>query len=69
MAKSPEERLIMGCSMFDAAKEIARSSIMEENPKISPREIKEKIFLRFYGREFDEDRKKKILDALKSPPG
>ncbi len=66
MAKSGEERLKMGCSMFDAAKKIVASSIKEQDPKISPQELKEEIFLRFYGQEFTEPVKKKILKALKS---
>ena len=63
MQKSPEERLRMGCSMFDAAKIIAKSSILEEFPAISPLEMK-KIFLRFYGEEFSEDQRQEILNAL-----
>ena len=64
MAKTPEERLRMGCSMFDMAKEIVRSSIINQNPKISQRELKREIFLRFYGREFSKKRLAKMLNAL-----
>ena len=64
MRRSPEERLLMGSSMFDTAKQIVRSSIMEQYPKILPKEMKEKIFLRFYGMEFSEIDKKKIAKGL-----
>ena len=64
MQKKPEERLRMACSMFDAAKSIAKSSILEKFPAISPVEMKQKIFLRFYGEEFSEDQRRKILNAL-----
>ena len=64
MKRSPEERLLMGSSMFDTAKQIVRSSIMEQYPKILPKEMKEKIFLRFYGMEFSEIDKKKIVKGL-----
>ncbi len=65
MERPPEERLRMGCSMFDTAKEIVRSSILERNPHISPQELKKEIFLRFYGQEFESEQKRKILDSLK----
>ena len=64
MKRSPEERLFMGSSMFDTAKQIVKSSIMEQYPKILPREMKQKIFLRFYGAEFSEVDKIKILNEM-----
>ena len=64
MRKTPEERLRMACSMFDAAKSIAKISILERFPAISPVEMKRKIFLRFYGEEFSTDHRQRILDAL-----
>lgn len=64
MEHPPEERLRMGCSMFDAAKEIVRSSILERHPHISVQELKKEIFLRFYGTDFKTEHKKKILDSL-----
>ncbi|MBU4487794.1 MAG: hypothetical protein KKI13_01855 [Candidatus Omnitrophica bacterium] len=65
MAKSCQERLLMGCSMFDSAKQIVRSSIVQKQPKISLQEIKIEVFLRFYGTEFNESEKRKILAALR----
>jgi len=65
MSKSPAERLRMGCSMFDSAKQIVRSSILQKNPHGSPSEIKKEIFLRFYGQDFQSEQKRKILDSLK----
>ena len=64
MARSPEERLKMGCSMFDAAKQIVRSSILNKDQNISDQELKKKIFLRFYGHEFTPQKLKKILSSL-----
>ena len=64
MSRSPEERLRMGCSMFDTAKEIVRSSILEIDPHISSQELKKKIFLRFYDQDFGPEQKKKILDSF-----
>ena len=65
MQKSGEERLRMACSMFDAARAIVKSSIREKFPDISAEEIKEKIFLRFYGHEFNEEQRVKIFKVLK----
>lgn len=66
MRRSGEERLKMGCSMFDAAKEIVRSSILNESPWLTASELKEKIFLRFYGLDFSEAQKQRIVGQLKS---
>ena len=35
-AKSNEQRLLMGCSMFDTAKQIVQSAIYSQRPEISP---------------------------------
>ena len=64
MLKTPEERLRMGCSMFDTAKAMARSSILAQFPDISSGDMKKKIFLKFYGEEFSEVQRQKILNAL-----
>jgi hypothetical protein len=66
MAKSQEERLLMGCSMFGAAKQIVKDAIFNQNPGITPQRMKEEIFLRFYGMEFNKDEKGKILNVLKN---
>lgn len=65
MQRSGEERLKMGCSMFDAAKEIVKSSILNESPGLTASELKEKIFLRFYGLDFSEAQKQRIIAGLK----
>ncbi len=54
----------MGCAMFDMAKEIVHSAILNDNPRLSERKLKEKIFLRFYGHEFSVSRLKKIFRNL-----
>jgi len=64
MSRSSVERLRMGCSMFDSAKEIVRSSIMCHDPQSSSSEIKKKIFLRLYEKDFNPDQKKRIVGTL-----
>ena len=63
-AKSNEQRLLMGCSMYDIAKQIAQSAIYNERPAITPEEMKKEIFLRFYGPEFSQADKEKIFSVL-----
>jgi hypothetical protein len=69
MSKTGQERLVMGCSMYDTAKEIVRSAIYNSRPRITDAEIKREIFLRFYGQEFSEDDREKLLSALGADSG
>ena len=64
MSRTPMERLRMGSSMFDTARKIVRSSILNQNPQSSVYDLKKQTFLRFYGEEFSEIQKKNILDNL-----
>ena len=66
MSKTGQERLLMGCSMFDTAKEIVRSSIFNNHPGISETEMRKKLFLRFYGREFSRVEREKMMFLLDS---
>lgn len=66
MSKSGEQRLLMGCSMYDTAKKIVQSAILAQRPAITPQEMKKEIFLRFYGQEFNQTNEEKILSALAS---
>ncbi len=66
MRKSGEERLLMGCSMYDTAKQIVRSAIYNSRPGITDAEVKREIFLRFYGPEFSQADREKFLSALAS---
>ncbi len=60
MNKSPEERLIIGCSMFTFAKTIVRSSIMQKNSNMPLCDLKKELFLRFYGKDMDKNTREKI---------
>ena len=65
MRRSGQERLKMGCSMYDMAKEMVRNSILNDNPELTEGELKEKIFLRFYGLDFSQSQKRKIMASLR----
>jgi hypothetical protein len=67
MLKSGEQRLLMGCSMYDAAKQIVRSSIYNKYPQITAEQMKKEIFLRFYGQDFTRDNIEKVFSRLASP--
>jgi hypothetical protein len=58
MKKSGEERMLMGFSMYEAAREIVLSTISDkENWRVS-------YFERFYQNDFDEQTKIKIIKRL-----
>ena len=66
-AKSNEQRLLMGCSMFDTAKQVVRSAIYSQHPTITPEEMRKEIFLRFYGLDFSRTDREQILLMFASP--
>jgi hypothetical protein len=66
MERSGEERLKMGCLMFDAAKALMRAGILDQNPQASSAEIRRYLFMQLYGHEFDADSRTKILAAIES---
>ncbi len=65
MNKTPEDRLKMGCSMFGFSKAIIQASL-QENKNIQQSELKKELFLRFYGKEMDNEMKKKIATYFSS---
>jgi hypothetical protein len=69
MRKSGQQRVVMGCSMYDTAKQIVRSAIYNSHPGITDAEIKREIFLRFYGQEFSQADREKYLSVLASEIG
>jgi len=74
LQRSGKERLKMGCSMHAAAKALVLASIVQQQPAASPAAIRQALFLRFYGHEFDAKTREQIVLALKGvaredPPG
>ena len=66
MSKTGEQRLLMGCSMYDTARQIVRSAIYNNRPGITDEEMKKEIFLRFYGSDFSRADREKFLSARMS---
>jgi len=58
---SGEERLLMGLEMFETARKIVLSSFPENLPE---NEIRKRQFLRFYGSDFSDEEKEKILKRM-----
>lgn len=59
-----EERLIMGCAMRDTARAMVEASLREHDPNATVETIRKGVFLRFYGHEFDDRTRDKILAAI-----
>ena len=64
LARSGEDRLRTGFSMYSTARALVVASILESEPQASNERIREAVFLRFYGRDFDDATREKILARL-----
>lgn len=61
--KSPGDRLAMGCSMFMFSKTLVRASLEREGA-MPINTLRQQLFIRFYGEEFEDSQKNKILKHL-----
>ena len=66
MAKSGEERLAMGCAMFDDAKVIALAGLHAERSGMDEREHRVQLLMRLYGQEFGASRSARVCARLRS---
>lgn len=62
--KTPYERLLMSSSMHATSKFLVMEAIKRNHPNISPAKMRQEIFLKFYGDDFSEEQKEKILIFL-----
>jgi hypothetical protein len=69
LSLSPAQRIIMACRMFSTARTLVQAHILQENPNIEQKTLREEIFLRFYGHDFDLSERRKILKHLKEISG
>jgi hypothetical protein len=67
LARPGEDRLRMGFSMYATARALVVASILAREPDASPERVREAIFLRFYGRDFDEATRDRIAVRLSRP--
>ncbi len=70
LARTGEERLIMGCAMRETARALVEASLLQQDPHASVATIRKGLFLRFYGHEFDAKTRVNILATIESatPP-
>ena len=64
LKRSGAERLKMGCSMHATARALAVASLSHEHPGSDSAELKGRLFLRFYGADFEPEQRKRIAAAL-----
>ena len=69
LQRSGEERLKMGCSMHATARALVLASVLEKDPLASPVALRQALFLRFYGHEFDPETRAQILQVLEESSG
>lgn len=67
MARSAEARLKMGDSLYATARALVIASILERDPSASPATLRQAVFMRFYGHEFDAATRERILARLAFP--
>ena len=64
MARSGEERLLMGAAMFDAARDMVIASLPENLPTL---EFRRRLFERLYGFSLEQALEAKYIADDKSP--
>jgi len=64
MQKSGEQRLMMGFSMYDTARQIVQSAIYNKHPDITESDLKKEIFVRFYGLDFCRADIEKVISSI-----
>ena len=67
LERSGEDRLKMGDSMYATARALVIASIVEREPSATAGALRQALFLRFYGHEFDAPTREWILARLGDP--
>jgi hypothetical protein len=61
-SKSGAERFRMGCEMFETAKAFALAGLREQGEE----GLRERLFLRLYGHDFEPEERERILAAIRA---
>ena len=64
MARSPGERLRMGLGWSAMLRSLALASIRAQHPEATPAEVRQRLFLRYYGDEFAEPQRSAVLRRI-----
>ena len=65
LSQTPARRFAMCCNMNSTARALVRAGILQECGGKEPEDYRERLFLRFYGRDFDAAELEKILTHLR----
>ncbi len=68
LARPPEQRLKMGCSMAATARALVRAAVLARDPHASRAAVRRALFTRFYGHEFEPAQRDRILAGLAPEP-
>ena len=63
-AKTPEERLKMASSMFDAGRKLVEAGLRDQYGQLSEAQMRARVFVRMYGEDFTEEEIKKIAGKI-----
>jgi hypothetical protein len=66
--RSGSDRLRMACEMFDLARALAVAAIRAAHPGISEEHLRIELFERFYGEDFSEQERARIVASINSGP-
>ena len=65
LQRSPEERLLMGFRMFDASRVLVRASLGDTMGTGDSPQLREQLFLRTYGQDFDAATRERIITRIR----
>lgn len=68
MRRSGAERVEMACRMFDAARMLVRASMGDPDAVDHSAEMRVRLFLRTYSRDFDAETTRRIVQRLRAEP-
>ena len=64
LARSGEDRLKMGRSMYETAQALIVASLKEHTPNPTRDDVRRALFLRLYGGDFDKETSENVLASL-----
>lgn len=64
-AMTPAERMQQGWDIIDFVRQSVENSIREVNPGISEIDLRVKVFERYYGHEYDDAMKARIIGSIR----
>ena len=63
-AKTPEERIRMASSMFDAGRKLLEAGLRGQYGELSAAQIRARVFAKMYGGDFTEEEIRKIAGKI-----